>query len=246
MQLTISYVPNMAMLDKQTIEVIMSEQPNPAQPDGTRSAPAVIALAYRAQQFTPSQESFRRNERKKTYNPIHTAPVLNRVVTHMAGDPTRDEQWMKRQARRVVLDPEAGAYINQLQSEEELRQFLATLSLFLKTTAVRGRAGMNTFNAEKAQDHPLSVAEVVTLAYKIQTEISWRKQYNVNKLTKLAGRIRAARDKWECLAVLAQYYPLSGVPQPLINRFVDELGRLNVASFQALVNQVLVFYKAQA
>lgn len=212
--------------------------------DGTLSESAVIQLAYRAQQFTPSQESFRRNDRKKTYNPIHTAPTLNRVITHMAGDKRRDERWMKRQARKIVLEPEAGEYINQLGSEDELRQFMATLSLFLKTAAVRGRQGMNGF-VDQGQER-LPPARVVARAYKIKNEIGWRPQYNVNKLTKLAGRVRASRDKWECLAVLAQYYPLSGVPQPLINRFVDELGTLHVASFQELVNQVLVFYKAQA
>jgi len=213
--------------------------------DGTKSEPKVIELAYKAQQFTPSQESFRRNDRKKTYNPIHTAPTLNRVITHMADSAHgKDYQWMQRQAQKVVLDPDAGSYINQLREPKELRAFMATLSLFLKTAPVKGKKAMNTF-VDSGQKK-LTPADVVKLAYEIKNDVRWNGQYNINKMIKLAGRVRGGRGKWECLAVLAQFYPLSGVPQPLINRFVEELGTLKVESFQEMVNQVLVFYKAEA
>lgn len=214
--------------------------------DGTKSRAEVIALAYQAQRFTPNQEGFRQNVRKKTYNPIHTAPTLNRVITHMAGTKNgKDYPWMKRQAGKIVLDPDADGFIRGLGTPGELREFMATLSLFLKTAPVKGKKGMNAF-VDSAQES-LTPADVVKAAYNISTKIHWKKgQYNINKMTKLAGRVRGSQEKWECLAVLAQYYPLSGVPQPLINHFVDQLGTLDVQSFQELVNQVLVFYKAEA
>jgi hypothetical protein len=100
-----------------------------------RQEEKVIQMAYQAHRFTPSQESFRRGQQKKTYNPIHTTPTVNRVITHLAGK--RDLDWARRQARQVVLDAEAGRFVDQLHSWSDLREFLATISLFLKNRTTR-------------------------------------------------------------------------------------------------------------
>lgn len=208
--------------------------------DPTQNGERVIALAYQAMHYTPSQESFRRGAQKKTYNPIHTAPVLNQVVTHL--DLAERMAWGKQRARAVVREEAAAQYINSLQTPVELSEFLATLSLFLKTTATKERKAMQQYQ-DKAQRR-LPPDQLVQTAYQIVGQFRWRSANNLNKLTKFAGRINGARSKWECLAVLAQYYPLRGMDQNLINRLVEELCVLEVSSFRTLVNQLLVFYSA--
>lgn len=200
----------------------------------------VIRLAYRACGLTPSQESFRRGEQKKTYNPVHTAPVLNRVITHLEGQ--RDFNWAQRQAKRIVLDEEAGQFINGLATQEALRHFLATLSLFLKTTETRERRAMRTYTERESK--PLTSEQIAERAWQIVRDVKWSKEFNKNKMTRLAGRVRGARGRWECLAVLAQYYPLKGVSQELINRLVQELETTDLGSFQMLVSQTQVLYDA--
>lgn len=201
----------------------------------------VIRLAYGACELTPSQESFRRNEQKKTYNPVHTAPLLNRVITHLEGQ--RDFDWARRQAARIVLDEEAGRFINGLATQEDLRHFLATLSLFLKTTETKERRAMRTYT-ERGSTR-LTPEQIVERAWQVFRDVKWRTEFNKNKMTRLAGRVRGARGKWECLAVLAQYYPLKGVSQELINRLVQELETTDLGSFQALVSQTEVLYDAE-
>lgn len=201
----------------------------------------VIRLAYGACGLTPSQESFRRGDQKKTYNPVHTAPLLNRVITHLEGQ--RDFDWARRQAGRIVLDEKASQFIDGLATQEALRHFLATLSLFLKTTETKDRRAMRTY-AER-ESKPLTPEQIAERAWQIARDVKWRTEFNKNKMTRLAGRVRGARGKWECLAVLAQYYPLKGVSQDLINRLVQELETTDLGSFQALVSQTQVLYDAE-
>lgn len=210
--------------------------------DPTLSGEETIALAYQAMRYTPSQESFRRGLQKKTYNPIHTAPVFNRVVTHL--DLTQDMDWARKRTREIVREEAAAAYIAQLSTPAMLRAFLATLSLFLDTTATKERKEMQTF--EPKRDQRLAPDQVVKRAYELSRRFPWLATYNLNKMTKLVGRIHGARGKWECLAVLAQYYALRGVNQALINQLVKELEEVQMGSFQELVNQLLVFYSAAA
>ena len=201
----------------------------------------VIKLAYQACAYTPSQESFRLGEQKKTYNPVHTAPTLNRVITHLEGQ--RDFAWARGQARQLVLEQAAADYVNQLQTSSELRHFLATLSLFLKTTATKERKAMRSYTDRAATR--LDTEATAQKAWRIVQDVKWQKELNRNKVTRLAGRIRGAQSKWECLAILAQYYPLRGVSQALINRLVEELEPVDLATFQSLVNQTLILYSAE-
>ena len=202
----------------------------------------VIKLAYQASTYAPPQEDFRRGRRKKTYNPLQTAPTLNKVITHLEG--ANDFQWMKRKARLLVLEKEAAAHIDSICTLEELRQFLATFSLFLKVGKSKGTPGMKKYE-EESRPEALSTAQAIDRAYQLSEANRWNSDMNLNKLTKLAARVRGCRSKSECLGVLAQNYPLSGIPKELIDNFVGLLGRVDVSSFQQVVNQTLVFYKAQ-
>lgn len=212
--------------------------------DPTKAAAPVIQLAYDTvytiPSAIPSQESFRRGIQKKNENPVHTAPTLNRVITHL--ERKKDFAWAKRKACKLVLSREAEDYIGALRSTDELKEFLAALSLFLRTTKTKEREGMKTYKPRS--DTPLPPAQIIARAWQITQALPWRAEFTKNKLTRMAGRIRGAQSKWECLAVLAQYYPLRGVSQLLIDRLVDELGMLDLASFQAVMSQVLVFYDA--
>lgn len=208
--------------------------------DPTTIPTSIIQLAYETVIHIPSQESFRRGKKKKNENPAKTAPVLNRVITHL--DKSKDFAWGKDKARQLVLSKNAAAYINALQSTVELKEFLAALSLFLQTTETKDRAPMNAYQSER--DDTLTPEQIAERAWVISQDIPWSTDLVMNKLIRMSGRIRGAQGKWECLAVLAQYYPLRGISQALINRLVDELGKMDFTSFQAVVSQLLVFYNA--
>jgi len=208
--------------------------------DPTKAPTSVIKLAYDTVCVIPSQESFRRGQQKKNENPARTAPTLNRVITHL--DRNKDFAWARDKAGKLVLSAEAQSHVRALRSTAELKEFLATLSLFLRTTKTKEREAMNTYRP--TGDDRLTPPQVIERAWRITQELPWRSDLVGNKLIRMTGRIRGAQSKWECLAVLAQYYPLRGVSQPLVNRLVDELGKIDVTSFQALVSQVLVFYDA--
>jgi hypothetical protein len=209
--------------------------------DPTLSGEETIALAYRAMFDTPSQETFRLGQLKKTNNPVHTAPIFNRVLTHL--DVEHKLQWAKGRAGVIIGNKAAEQYLHQITAIEDLRNFLATVSLFLKTTKIKGRDPMQTF--EDKMNKRLPPDQVVKEAYELARQFRWKQgEYNLNKFTKLTGRIHGARGKWECLAILAQYYPLRGMDQALINQMVRKLGDLDVGSFRAVVNQLLMFYSA--
>ena len=53
--------------------------------------------------------------------------------------------------------------------------------------------------------------------------------------------VRSGHD----LAALARFYPLSGVPGPVVNDLVRELEKLRLDTFQELVARALLFYEAQ-
>jgi hypothetical protein len=208
-----------------------------------------IELAYKAARFVPTEDyRTHKGRRKKMYNPIKTAPTLVQAMG-LLGEWDMPLPEARRRAQKTILEEEAARYINSIQDWSQLRDFLETLALFLKAeTEVRvgrkkRRQAMRPFvprSKERWKTEKL-VPEAEALAKKIRRQ----KDINVNKLKKLESRVKGCRDKWEALASLAQYYPLSGVPTDVIDNWVDLLGELHLDTFKQLVSYTIVLYRAQ-
>lgn len=95
-------------------------------------------------------------------------------------------------------------------------------------------------------DKPLTAPQAIALAWDISRNVHWQSEFVLNKHIHIMKRVRAARSKQECSEILIRYYPLRGISQPLINLLVDQLGLLDLASFQALVSRLLVYYSADS
>lgn len=200
-----------------------------------------IQLAYHAHNYVPSEE-YRRGRRKKMYNPIRAAPVLLAAMDHL-GECEFPLEEARQRARNAVAEPEAARYIEEL-NWEELKAFLGTIALFLKAGPQGKEKGMHQFQ-DQAQAR-LSPDELGQRAMNISNKLlKTRRDNNSNKLKRLSAHITAASDKWEALAVLARFYPLRGVPGPVINDLVGQLEELHLDTFQELVAKALLFYEAQ-
>jgi len=145
-------------------------------------------------------------------------------------------------AKKAVVEREAAQYVDEL-SWDDLRTFLGTIALFLKAGPQRKEEGMRQF--EDRDQARLSQAELGQRALDISNKLLKARDNNMNKLKRLSAQIAAARDKWEALTALARFYPLSGVPQQVVNDLVAELEQLRLKTFQELVAKALLFYEAQ-
>jgi hypothetical protein len=202
-----------------------------------------IQLAYHAHNYVPAEE-YRRGQRKKMYNPIRAAPVLVAAMEHLgpAEFPLED---VRQRAREAVAEPRAAAHIEGLDWDQ-LKAFLSTIALFLKAgpQPQRKETGMRQF--ENKDNKHLSSEELGQRAMDISRKLlKTRAENNINKLKRLSAHITAASDKWGALAVLARFYPLSGVPGPVVNDLVGQLEQLDLDKFQGLVAKSLLFYEAQ-
>jgi hypothetical protein len=201
----------------------------------------VIRAAYAAQGLTPDQEEFRTKRRKAIQNPAQRTKTLNQVITHMHNP--QKLAWAKQKASAILLSEDAAAYVTGLDSQHELREFLAAVGLFLKTTETRRLPPMTPFS--DGEEQRLSQAATTQLAWTIVQETPDGEGPDVKKLMRLVEWVRGAQNRWTCLAVLAQFYPLKGMSPWLLNRLTTELGRLELGVFRELTSQVLVFYRAQ-
>jgi hypothetical protein len=200
-----------------------------------------IALAYKAHRYVPTEE-YRRGQRKKMYNPIRAAPTLLAAMDHL-GEAEFSLREARRRAQNAVAEAEAARYLEGLDWDG-LKDFLGTIALFLKAGPQGKERGMQTFE-DRAQQR-LDPGEIGWRALEIAGKLQQsREQKNLNKLKRMTGHIAAARDKWEALAVLARFYPLSGVPGPVVNDLVDQLGKLHLDTFKDLVARALLFYEAK-
>ena len=208
-----------------------------------------IQLAYQAARYVPT-EAYRTHQdrRKKMYNPVKTAPTLVQAMTHL-GEGAMPLPDARQRARETILEPEAATYINSVQGWSQLRDFLDTLALFLKAEVEvrvgrkKRRQAMRNFVPRS--DERWKTEKLVPRAQDLAQKIRRRgKDINENKLKKLESRIKGCRDKWEVLASLAQYYPLSGVPSEAIDDLVDHLGEIHLDTFKQLVSYTVVLYRA--
>lgn len=207
-----------------------------------------IALAYRAARFVPT-ESFRthRDRYKKMYNPVKTAPALVQAMTHL-GETRLPLGEAKRRAHEAIQEPEAQAFINDISSWTQLRDFLDTLALFLKAEVQvwqgrkKRRQTMRAFQRQ-GEEH-WDTKKVVPKAKELSEQIARERDININKLKKLESCIKGCRNEWEALARLAQYYPLSGTPARVIDEWVTLLGQVDLDTFKQLVSYTVVFCRA--
>lgn len=199
-----------------------------------------IELAYEAKDYVPTEE-YCRGQRKKMYNPIHATPVLVQAMDHI-GEANFGVMRARERAWQIILEPEARACLATLDWQG-LRRFLSTLAMFLKASPVGKEKGMRTFQdqSEETWDTKRIGQEAKLLA---DILMKTRGSNNDNKLRRLSARVKGARNKWEALASLAQFYPLSGVPQKVGDELVAKLEVVNLATFQDLVAQMIIFYRA--
>ena len=149
---------------------------------------------------------------------MHTAPLLNRVITHLEGQ--RDligrggrrggSCWTRRRAVHQRTGDTGG--IAALPGDFE------PVSEDHRDQGEEGYA-----HVHGAGEQRLTPEQIAEHAWQLVREVKWQREFNKNKMTAAGRALRGARSKWECLAVLAQYYPLKGVSQDLINRLVQEL-----------------------
>ena len=209
-----------------------------------------IQLAYQAARYVPT-ESYRthKDRRKKMYNPVRTAPTLVQAMSHL-GERAMPLPDARRRARETIQEPEAAKFINSVQDWSHLRDFLDTLALFLKAEVEvregrkKRRQAMRKF--VPTNDERWDAKKLVPKAQDLAQKIRRQKSINDNKLKKLESRIKGCRDKWEVLASLAQYYPLSGVPAKVIDDWVEYLGKLHLDTFKQLVSYTVVLYRAES
>lgn len=209
-----------------------------------------VQLAYQAARYVPT-EAYRthKGRRKKMYNPIKTAPTLVQAMTHL-GEAGMPLPKARRRARETILEPEAAEYIDAVRNWSQLRDFLDTLALFLKAEVEvkvgrkKRRQAMRNF--VQRSDERWEAKKLVPRAQDLAQKIGEKRDVNVNKLKKLESRIKGCRDKWEVLASLAQYYPLSGVPSEVIDDLVNDLGEIHLDTFKQLVSYTVVLYRADS
>jgi len=207
-----------------------------------------IELAYRATQYIRTEDyRTHKNGKKKTDSPIERAPRLVQAMSHL-GEKGMPLSHAKKRAKKEIQEKKVSQFIDSVQEWSELRDFLDTLALFLKAKIEvkdkKRRQAMRKFiprskNRWKAK-------ELVPKAQELAQKIGRQKDINTNKIKKLESRIKGCRDKWEALASLAQYYPLSGVPTDVIDDWVDLLGELHLDTFKQLISYTIVLYRAQS
>jgi len=128
--------------------------------------------------------------------------------------------------------------------EDEFRQFLSVLSLFLKAET-KERGEMKRFKRDS--EEKLSRQDLARKAMELSDMLREAGEANVNKnkLKRLGARLSASRDPYEALAHLARFYPLKGVPEEVIDHLVEKLGELELESFKNLYALGLRFYEAK-
>jgi len=202
-----------------------------------------IKLAYQAHNYV-DRAAYRHGQKKKSDNPAKTAPILAAAMEQFgqAGLPL----WKaRRKAQQVVGDPRIARYLEKL-GWADLKAFLGTIALFLKTYPEdETEVGMVQFQDRgQTQLDPEALGQQA-LALSNQL-LKTHRDNNLNKLKRMADRVRVARNKWEALATLAQFYPLRGVPDSVVNDLVEQLSVLHLRSFQDLMARALLFYEAQS
>jgi hypothetical protein len=215
----------------------------------TTSAASPIELAYQAARYVPT-EAYRTHEerRKKMYNPVKTAPTLVQAMAHL-GEKGMPLPKARQRAWEAILEEGARQYVEGIGEWSQLCDFLDTLALFLKAEVEvrvgrkKRRQAMRKF--VQRSDDRWSAKELVPKAQELAQKIGKQRGVNVNKLKKLESRIKGCADKWEVLASLAQYYPLSGVPSAVIDDWVDDLGQVHLDTFKQLVSYTVVLYRAE-
>jgi hypothetical protein len=200
-----------------------------------------IQKAYKAHRYAYS-EQYQRGLRKKSDNPMLRAPALLAAMEHLGEDKLSLEE-ARRRARRAVVEQKAADFVNGL-NWNELKAFLGTIALFLKAGPWKEEEGMNSFqdqNQKRLTPDKLGERALAISKKLLETH----NQNNSNKLKRLSAQVTAAGDKWTVLATLARFYPLRGVPGPVINDLVKQLEELHLDTFQELVAKALLFYEAQ-
>lgn len=202
-----------------------------------------LKLAYQAHNYI-DREAYRRGNKKKRHNPALKAPVLLAMMEQL-GDTKLSLPEARRRAHEAIDEPAAAEYLETL-TWDELKLFLGSIALFLKSyPKKKGEVGMVGFE-DRSQTQLAADAlgqQALTLAeHLMQTH----RANNLNKLKRMADRVRVTRNKWEALATLAQFYPLKGVPGPVVNTLVEQLSTLHLQSFQDLVARTLLFYEAKS
>jgi len=200
-----------------------------------------IELAYRTRDYIPT-EVYRRGERRKAYSPARAAPALVQAMRHL-GEKQLSLKEARARALTAVQEPKAAEFVRRIPDWESLCRFLDVLAIFLKAGPKGKEKGMRTFQ-DRAQRR-LPPKEVSERAQKWAGQIGKEQNVNSNKLKRLSARIASARNKWEALASLARFYPLSGVPKPVINGLVGELEETALDSFKEVVAQAMIFFEAQ-
>lgn len=127
-------------------------------------------------------------------------------------------------------------------SRAELLRSLSALSIFLKAESeVKTMRQLEAISEER-----LSTQELTVQAQEFAAQLyGQRRSINDNKLKRLGARIGASRDRYEALAHLAKFYPLTEVPQDIVNEFVEKLGKLEFDAFKKLFAWSLTFYEAK-
>lgn len=200
-----------------------------------------IELAYRTRDYIPT-EAYRRGERRKAYSPARAAPALVQAMRHL-GERQLSLGAARARALDAVQEPQAADFVWQVRDWESLCRFLDVLAVFLKAGPKGKEKGMRAFQ-DRAQRRLLP-QEVSERAQKWAEQIHRERNVNANKLKRLSARIASARNKWEALASLARFYPLRGVPKPVIDGLVGELEEAELGSFKEVVAQAMIFFEAR-
>lgn len=182
---------------------------------------SVLKFAYEeAAGASGNEDSLKALAKAMVHEPLGLADVRTHYRRLVQG--TLSEVW--------ELDPDS------------FREFLSATVLFLKAETERGK--MRTYDPNKPEG-PLTAKELDEAALSIAETLEGE-DVNKNKLTRLAARVTASRDEYEALAHLARFYPLSGVPEGVVDKLVAHLETVEFDDFTKLISLALIFYRAEA